>query len=75
MPAPDYNTALLSEVHLIETRGLWQVQVRYGERLYKLGKWRIYRDAHRACGPTALEKALGSPELRAMHQVVEAEHS
>lgn len=73
MPAPDFDMRLLSEVYLSETRGWWHVHVRYGERRYKLGEWPLYREAHRACGSMALEKALGNPELRAMRQIEEVE--
>jgi hypothetical protein len=73
MPALNFDMRLLYEVQLTEDRGWWRVHARYGERRYKLGEWPLYRDAHRACSPSALEKALGSPELRTSRQVEEAE--
>ena len=71
MPTADFDARLLSEVHLRLSRGLWHVIVRYDERRYKLGEWSLYADAHRACSTSALEKALGSLDKRAMRLVAE----
>ena len=71
MPPADFDAQLLSEVHLRLSRGLWHVIVRYDERRYKLGEWRLYADAHRACSTSALERTLGSLDQRAMRLVAE----
>jgi hypothetical protein len=60
-------------VQLVEARDWWHVHVRYGERRYKLGEWRLFSEAHKQCSASALAKALSSVDKRASRQVTETE--
>ena len=73
MPAPDYDERLLSEILITGGRGRWRVFARYDGQRYQFGTFLLFADAHRACSTSSLEKALGSPEKRAAHQVAEPE--
>lgn len=69
--APDDDACLISDGHRAGSLGRWHVHVRYGERRYDLGTYRLYPDAHRICSASNLEKALGSPEKRAKREVAD----
>ena len=69
MPASDFDPDLLSEDQLIGECRRWPVFVRYDGQRYGFGTFLHYADAHHACTPSALEKALGSPDKRAARQV------